>query len=185
MSAFIAQDRVTDTVALLQLWDAPVTHRTLCGEYLAFLDAHGPDALSRAGGPAHLTGSCYIFTPVLDHVLLCFHRKGQFWVQVGGHIESSDSSVVAAALREAREESGLADLAVVDGVLDLDRHDLSSAFGRCSTHWDVGVVALSPHVQPKVSDESEQVAWFPIGSLPENTAPSVPQRVATMVSQLR
>lgn len=185
MSAFTTQDRVTDTVALLQSWDAPSTHRTLRGEYLAFLDAHGPAALDRDGGPAHLTGSCYVFTPTLDHVLLCFHKKGQFWVQVGGHIEASDISVVTAALREAREESGLADLAVVDGVMDLDRHDLSSAFGRCNTHWDVGVAAFSPHVRPQVSDESERVAWFPIDALPEHTAPSVPERVATIVAQLR
>lgn len=154
-------------------------------EYVAFLHDRGGTALDRDGGPEHLTAGCFIFTPDLGHVLLCFHRKGQFWVQVGGHIDAADGDVVTAALREAREESGLGDLAVVDGVLDLDRHHLGAAFGRCQTHWDVGFAALSPLASPQVSDESEQVAWFPVDALPEPMANSVAKRVAVILGQLR
>jgi len=173
-----------DAITILSRWDAPSSHITLRDEYLTFLRERGSSALDRAGGPAHLTASCFIFTPDLGHVLLCFHRKGQFWVQVGGHIDAADDDLVEAALREAREESGLNGLTVADGVLDLDRHHLGAAFGRCQTHWDVGFVALSPLLSPQVSDESEQVAWFPVDALPERMAKSVKARIVVMLRQL-
>ncbi len=173
-----------DAIRILRRWNAPSSHITLRDEYLTFLRERGTSALDRDGGPKHLTASCFIFTPDLLQVLLCFHRKGQFWVQVGGHIDTSDDDLQSAALREAREESGLNDLTVVDGVLDLDRHHLGAAFGRCQTHWDVGFAALSPLASPLVSDESEQVAWFPVDAMPDQLASSVQLRVAVMLSQL-
>lgn len=173
-----------DAISVLGSWNAPAAHSALRHEYLMFLRERGDFALNRDGGPEHLTASCFIFTPDLCHVLLCFHKKGQFWVQVGGHIDPSDGDLSGAALREAREESGLNDLKVIDGVLDLDRHHLGAAFGRCQTHWDVGFAALSPFASPQVSDESEQVAWFPVDALPDQLASSVQLRVSAMLSQL-
>ncbi len=184
MPASLLPVRVLGAINQLSIWEAPSELAALCQEYVTFLRGRGTAALDRDGGPSHLTASCFIFTPDLTRVLLCFHRKGQFWVQVGGHIDRTDQDLAAAALREAREESGLADLTVIDGVLDLDRHDLGSAFGRCQTHWDVGFVALSPLASPRVSDESEQVAWFPVDALPEGLGGSVAQRIAVMLKQL-
>ena len=89
-----------------------------------------------------------------------------------------------AALREAGEESGLKGLTLVKGVLDLDTHDLGSAFGRCQTHWDVGFVALSPRVTPEVSPESEDVTWFPVDALPAPLADAVAKRISVMLAQL-
>ena len=135
--------------------------------YLRFLDAAGDAALHRNGGPKHVTGSCFVFSPGFDRVLLCFHRKGQFWVQFGGHIESTDASVAEAAQREAREESGIGDLVLLcSAIMDLDRHDLHAGFS-CAAHWDVGFAAVvAPSVVTSVSDESEDVRWFPINELP-------------------
>lgn len=136
-------------------------------EYLRFLNAAGDAALRRDGGPGHVTGSCFVFSPAFDRVLLCFHRKGQFWVQFGGHIELEDASVADAAQREAREESGIAGLVLLSpAIVDLDRHSLHAGFS-CSTHWDVGFVAvITPDSEISVSDESEDVRWFPISELP-------------------
>ncbi|MGO4584918.1 NUDIX hydrolase [Arthrobacter sp. 2RAF6] len=135
--------------------------------YLRFVNLVGDAALRRNGGLEHVTGSCFVFSPEFDRVLLCFHRKGQFWVQFGGHIESEDASVAAAAQREAREESGIGDLVLLSpAIVDLDRHDLHGGFS-CSAHWDVGfAAATAPDVELSVSDESEDIRWFPINELP-------------------
>ncbi|MGV8847424.1 NUDIX hydrolase [Tessaracoccus sp.] len=179
-----ATPRVTDTIARLLDWDAPSSLMEARDDYVAFLREHGSSALDRDGGPIHLTASCFIFDPTLTHVLLCFHKKGQFWVQVGGHIDATDHDLAGAALREAREESGLDDLTLVEGIFELDRHDLGAAFGRCRTHWDVAVAAFSPRMTPRVSDESEQVAWFPVDALPTQMATSLPRRISVMLEQL-
>ncbi|SDS01378.1 8-oxo-dGTP pyrophosphatase MutT, NUDIX family [Paraoerskovia marina] len=154
--------------------------------YLDFLDIHGEDSLRRDGGPEHVTGSCFVLTPDLTHVLLCYHRKGQFWVQVGGHVEADDASVADGALREAREESGLDVAAWRTRPADLHRHELGSAFGRCTAHWDVGYVSFAPRdMVPAVSDESDDVAWFAVDDLPAEVPPDFPQRLATVLDEVR
>ncbi|WP_461170855.1 NUDIX hydrolase [Arthrobacter sp. Z1-15] len=146
--------------------------------YLRFLNTAGDAALYRNGGPEHVTGSCFVFSPGFDRVLLCFHRKGQFWVQFGGHVESTDASVADAAQREAREESGIGDLVLLSpAIMDLDRHDLHAGFS-CAAHWDVGFAAVvAPSVVTSVSDESEDVRWFPINELPAQVPPSFRARL--------
>ena len=186
--ALEAQNRSADLLRELAGWSpAAAGQRELLGEYEEFVGARGEGALDRDGGPEHVTGSAFVFTPDLTQVLLCFHRKGQFWVQLGGHIEGGDDSVASAALREAREESGLADLALLRvGPVDLDRHGLGDGFGRCAVHWDVGyAVVAHGSLEASVSEESEALAWFPVTDLPENTPTGFPQRLAGALHELR
>ncbi|MEW1821842.1 NUDIX domain-containing protein [Arthrobacter sp. NPDC080031] len=146
--------------------------------YLHFVNLAENAALRRDGGPQHVTGSCFVFSPEFDRVLLCFHRKGQFWVQFGGHIESEDASVAEAAQREAREESGIDDLVLLSpAIVDLDRHDLHGGFS-CTAHWDVGFAATAdPDAEIVVSDESEDVRWFPINELPVQLSAGFSERL--------
>jgi 8-oxo-dGTP pyrophosphatase MutT (NUDIX family) len=119
--------------------------------------------------PAHLTASVLVLDATASHVLLTLHRKGGFWGQLGGHCEPTDETLAGAALREAREESGIDDVQLVgDLPVDLDRHALSSAFGTCGEHLDVRYAAVVPAgAQPVTSDESHDVAWFPVDALPD------------------
>ncbi|MEK6309306.1 MAG: NUDIX domain-containing protein [Curtobacterium sp.] len=144
-----------------------------------FVAEHGDAALRREGGPEHLTASCFVFSPDLEQTLLCLHRKGGFWVQVGGHLEPDDRDLADTARREAREESGIADLELRDGrVVDVDRHDLHSGFGSCAAHWDVGFVALvDPSSVTAVSDESDDVRWFRVDGLPDALPSTFPHRL--------
>ena len=72
-------------------------------DFLNFLADHN-DALSRTCAASHLTASALVFDPTTGRVLLMLHRKLQRWLQMGGHIESDDLSLRAAAEREARED---------------------------------------------------------------------------------
>jgi 8-oxo-dGTP pyrophosphatase MutT (NUDIX family) len=60
--------------------------------------------------PLHVTGSALIVHPASGRVLLRWHERQQAWLQVGGHGDPGESDPLAIALREAREETGLADL---------------------------------------------------------------------------
>src|SRR5690625_7212952 len=66
-----------------------------------------PRALHREGGPRHLTASAVVIDAPAEHVALMWHRKGQFWVQPGGHLEEGEASSEKAARREVTEETGL------------------------------------------------------------------------------
>ncbi|HHV20004.1 MAG TPA: NUDIX domain-containing protein [Propionibacterium sp.] len=121
---------------------------------------------SRTCPGAHVTASAIIATPTADQVLLIRHAKLSRWLQTGGHIEDADVSLAEAALREAREESGLSDLEPVPGVLHLDRHKLQCG-GMPTHHLDVRHLILSHSVGAlPATPEATDVRWFAAGALP-------------------
>src|SRR5256885_7807256 len=60
--------------------------------------------------PLHVTASALVVHPDSGRVLLRWHQRQQAWLQVGGHADPGESDPLAVALREAGEETGLADL---------------------------------------------------------------------------
>ena len=74
------------------------------------LAAGSPDPWSRSL-PLHFTASALVVHPATSRVLLRWHVKLGRWLQVGGHADPGESDPLSVALREAREETGLADLA--------------------------------------------------------------------------
>jgi 8-oxo-dGTP pyrophosphatase MutT (NUDIX family) len=61
--------------------------------------------------PLHVTASALIVHPPSRRVLLRWHPRVQGWLQVGGHGDPGEDDPLDIALREAIEETGLADLA--------------------------------------------------------------------------
>lgn len=160
--------------------------RAAQADFLSFFsDESGP--VRRESGPDHATASCVVFDETLTQTLLVFHGKGRFWVQPGGHAEDDDGSVVAAALRELREETGIEVAAPTSPLAyDLDHHGLSSRFGRCASHLDIGIaVIVDPEVALTVSDESEDVRWWPVDALPAEVPPQLEPRLAGLLERLR
>ena len=138
--------------------------RRLRDEFLARLD-EGPDALRREGRPSHLTASGIVLDASRRSVLLVLHRKVGLWLQPGGHLEDGDSTLAAAALRESVEETGVGDLVLLGELpVHLDRH---TAPCGARHHLDVRFVLVAPDgAVPAVSEESLDVAWFPLDALP-------------------
>ncbi|HZI96631.1 MAG TPA: NUDIX domain-containing protein [Actinomycetales bacterium] len=170
-------------VATLSAWPAPTPgQEALRRGYLAHLAAQ-PRAVWKDGPPAHLTASCFVLDPTGGAVLLTLHGKGKFWVQFGGHCEPQDTDLAATALREAREESGVADLRLLPGPVELNRHALSEAFGRCREHLDVAYVAVAARdTVPVVSPESDDVAWFDVDDLPDAVVTDLPGRLSAVLA---
>ena len=138
-------------------------------DLLSHLAAH-PDAMAKSGPPTHVTASCLVLDASLERVLLTHHRRAREWFQLGGHLEPTDRGVRAAAEREALEESGLPSLRLTFSPVHLDRHRLVGSFGRCEEHLDIRYAALAPAgAATQVSEESLDLAWWPVDALPGGT----------------
>ena len=74
------------------------------------LIAAHPNILNRNCEVGHITASAAIVALNSRRALLHWHKRQDRWLQVGGHCDY-DTDIAQAALREAREETGLPDLA--------------------------------------------------------------------------
>ena len=158
------------TIALLTKWAAPdAAQDALRNAVLAFVRAR-TDACARECVPGHVTAS----TLVLDHtdsrVLLTLHPRLGRWVQLGGHCEDTDSDIVAAALREATEESGIAGLRVEPQLAAVHVHPVTCSLGVPTRHLDLQFLAHAPTgARIEISDESMDLRWWPVDGLPPGT----------------
>jgi 8-oxo-dGTP pyrophosphatase MutT (NUDIX family) len=137
---------------------------------LHYLDhlGHHADGWSRACLGAHLTASSLICAAAEARVLLTLHARMGRWLQTGGHIEPTDPTLEAAAVREAHEESGLDDLSLDPSPLLLSRHEVPCGPVRPTYHLDVQYLLLANHlVNPHMGEESLDLRWFPHDQLPE------------------
>jgi coenzyme F420-0:L-glutamate ligase len=152
--------------------------------FLGFLAAR-PDAMWRSCAPGHLTASALIVDPSRGAVLLTLHPRVGLWVQVGGHCEPGDHTVLDAAAREAREESGIGSLSFDPAPLGLDVHPITCSLGVPTRHFDVRFLAVAPEgAEPVRSDESLDLQWFPFDRLPERASSELPRLVQAARNRL-
>jgi 8-oxo-dGTP pyrophosphatase MutT (NUDIX family) len=145
--------------------EAPVVDR-IC----RLIERHA-DCFERTCRPGHITAAAWIVSTDRRRALLTHHRKLDRWLQLGGHADGH-YEVEEVALREAREESGLAHFEIVpiNGVLmpfDIDVHEIPARYDAdgqliedAHEHHDIRflMVAQSDDA-PHVSEESHEVAW--------------------------
>ncbi len=176
----------SDAHAVLSRWSAPDPEQERLREvYLAHVDAHS-DAMQRACHPDHLTASVLIVSADGEHVLLTLHTRLKRWLQTGGHCEDDDVSLVEAAAREGREESGIADIVLDPEPVLLSLHEVPCGPLRPAHHLDVQFVGVAPAgAQPVISDESDDLAWFAVDELPDGTDQSVRDLIAAATTRLR
>ena len=132
----------------------------MTADTIRFVEAH-PDCFLRSQLSGHLTGSAWIVSPDRTRTLLTHHHKLDKWLQLGGHADG-DGDLLAVALREAREESGLARVRAVSAeIFDCDRH-LIPVRGAEPAHYhhDLRFMIEADLAEPLViSDESKDLAW--------------------------
>ncbi|WP_328650901.1 NUDIX hydrolase [Micromonospora sp. NBC_00330] len=173
-----------DATALLEGWQPTSPDAASARDRTLALLAAGPVAMSRQHRPGHVTASALVLDSTGSRVLLCLHVKFGRWVQLGGHCEPVDRTLVAAALREATEESGIAGLRIDPVPIDVDVHQVQCQGG--SAHYDVRFAVIAPpSAVEQVSDEAEELGWFPPDQLPEPLAGGTVQLIAPGLAALR
>ncbi|GAB3664235.1 NUDIX hydrolase [Actinocorallia lasiicapitis] len=167
-----------DAVQALAAWTAPTeAQEKLRLEFLEHLAAH-PDGMFRECRAGHLTASSIVFDARREHVLLTLHSKIKCWLQLGGHCEPGDATLALAALREATEESGISRLELHEVPVQIDRHAVK-CHPEGSFHLDVQYLVTAPEdAQIAISDESDDLRWFPVDALPADTDDVVRSLVA-------
>jgi ADP-ribose pyrophosphatase YjhB (NUDIX family) len=137
--------------------------------------ASGQDLYTRDNAVCHLTASAWVTTPTRDRVLMCYHDLYDSWSWLGGHADGQ-RDLAAVALREVREESGLASVRLARPgllsveVLCVDGHEKRGAYVSSHLHLNVTYLLQADDAQPlRVKpDENSAVAWLPLDQAADN-----------------
>jgi 8-oxo-dGTP pyrophosphatase MutT (NUDIX family) len=154
-------------ISILTEWSAPDDAQdSLRHAVLAFVHAR-PDACRRECVPGHVTASALVLDDTGSRVLLTLHPRLGRWVQLGGHCDDEDADIVSAALREATEESGVAGLRIEPELAAVHVHPVTCSLGVPTRHLDLQFVAHAPAgARIAISDESQDLRWWPADALP-------------------
>ena len=131
--------------------------------------------LLRENGFAHFTASGWIVNPRHDRVLMAWHNIFQTWAWTGGHADGEEN-LLAVALREAREETGIESVAPVTPeifsieIVPVIAHVKRGQFISAHVHLNVTFLLCADDSQPirAKPDENSAVAWLPLDEAADN-----------------
>lgn len=151
---------------------------------LAFLERN-PDAFYRSNLLAHMTASAWVVNPQRSKVLMVYHRLYDSWSWAGGHADGEED-LLAVALREVREETGVQRLRPVTEeiysleVLTVDGHEKRGQYVPSHLHLNLTYLLEAAEEQPLRICEAENsgVAWFSLAdALAASTEPWFVERI--------
>jgi 8-oxo-dGTP pyrophosphatase MutT (NUDIX family) len=155
---------------------------------LAFLAAHD-DAFLRGNLVAHMTASAWVVNPARDRVLMVYHKLYDSWAWTGGHADG-ETDLLSVALRECREETGVAHVRPVSEeiysleILPVEGHEKRGQYVPSHLHLNLTyLLEADERAALQVCEaENSGVRWF---SLAEAlTAPSEPWMVERIYRKL-
>ena len=131
--------------------------------------------LTRENPFAHFTASSWIVNPARTHALMAWHNIYKTWAWTGGHADG-ESDLLAVALREAREETGIERLRAVRTdiysveILPVNAHVKRGRFVSAHLHLNVTYLLEADDAQPlrPKPDENSAVAWLPLAEAADN-----------------
>lgn len=151
---------------------------------LAFLE-EGVTPFLRDNETAHFTASGWIVNPARTKVLMVYHNIYRSWSWVGGHADGEED-LLAVALKEAREETGVEHIRPVSEepfsleILTVNGHEKRGEYVSSHLHYNVTYLleAEESDVLRVKPDENSGVAWFtPEEALADSTEPWMVERV--------
>ena len=147
--------------------------------------AKNPDAFYRSDPIAHMTASAWIVNRDRTKVLMVYHRIYDSWSWTGGHADG-EKDLLAVALREAREETGLRKVRAVSEeiysleVLTVDGHEKRGAYVPSHLHLNVTYLLEADEDEELrvCEEENSGVKWFTLhDALRASTEPWFVERI--------
>ena len=144
-----------------------------------------PDAFYRTNLLAHMTASAWVVNPQRSKVLMVYHRLYDSWSWAGGHADGEED-LLAVALREVREETGVQSLRPVTEdiysleALTVDGHEKHGRYVPSHLHLNLTYLLEAEEDQPLRVCEAENsgVAWFSLtDALSASTEPWFIERI--------
>jgi 8-oxo-dGTP pyrophosphatase MutT (NUDIX family) len=110
----------------------------------------------------HITASAWLLNKKGDKALLTHHRKLDAWLQLGGHCDG-DPDVLAVAIKEAQEESGIQTVVpVMNSIFDVDVHSIpANSKEAAHYHYDIRFLLQARDNDEIVQNhESNELRWI-------------------------
>lgn len=151
---------------------------------LDFLEKNG-DAFLRSNLLAHMTASSWIVNPERTKTLMVYHNLYDSWSWTGGHADG-ETDLLSVALREAREETGIAHVRPLSPeifsleVLTVDGHEKRGEYVPSHLHMNVTYLleAEESDTLHVCREENSGVAWFTLEeALKASTEPWFVERI--------
>ncbi len=146
---------------LLQKYHPTLEEKIYKTRMLKFLDKHS-DAFERSLQIGHFTASAWLLSEDGSQALLMHHAKLNLWVQLGGHADG-DTDLLAVAIKEAQEESGIMGIEPVSPeIFDIDIHSIPANTKEAAhEHFDVRfLLRVSSDEKVIPNKESKELRWI-------------------------
>ena len=149
-----------------------------------------PDPFTRDNEVMHFTASSWIVNRDGTKVLMAYHNLYNAWAWTGGHADG-DRDLLAVALREAREETGIHARPVTESIFSLetltvDGHEKRGRYVPSHLHLNVTYLLEADEnesIRAK-ADENAAVRWFTLAdSLTNCSEPWMVKRVYGKLNQ--
>lgn len=136
-------------------------------EMLRLLRQYPGNIFTRENESAHFTASAWIVNSARDKALMAYHNIYNSWSWTGGHADG-ETDLLAVALKEVREETGLTNIrAVTEEIYSLEILQVSEHQKRGKTvpaHRHLNLTYLieaDEHEALRIKeDENSGLAWF-------------------------
>ena len=160
---------------------APEVELETIGRFYDFLEKH-EDCFERTNLFGHITGSAMVIDPNHGSVVLTLHKKLGKWLQLGGHSDGNPLTWQVAR-NEVEEESGLKDFCLLNPLdihgtsapentlpFDFDIHVIPAKKDVPEhLHFDVRYLFVAKDLDLQISDESDDLKWFPFSEVSQVT----------------
>ena len=135
---------------------------------LKMIEEYPSNVLTRDNLFAHVTSSGFVVNEMLDKVLMVHHLIYRTWAWTGGHADG-EADLLAVAIREAEEETGIGNLKPLTGrmdsfdVLPVYGHEKKGAYVGTHLHLSAAYILVASEedaIRIK-EDENDGVRWIP------------------------